>query len=77
MHYTGGGVDYMSGPYTVVLPTNMTYVTFNISIPDDTMFEQNETFMLTIANIGLPSNVTVGYPDQATVTIINDDGKLW
>ena len=66
----------MSGPYSVVLPTNMTYATFNISITDDTMFEQNETFMLTIANTGLPSNVTVGYPDQATVTIINDDGKL-
>ena len=67
----------MPGPYTVVLLTNMTYVTFNISITDDTMFEESENFTLTITDTGLPSNVTVGYPDQATVTIINDDGKLW
>ena len=67
----------MSGPYSVVLPTNMTYVTFNVSITNDTMFEQNENFTLTINNTGLPSGVMVGYPDQATVIIINDDGKLW
>ena len=67
----------MSGPYSVIFPANMTYVTFNISITDDTMFEENnETFMLTITDSGLPS-VMVGYPDQATVTIVDDDGKLW
>ena len=70
-------MDYMSGPYSVILPTNMTYVTFNISINDDTMSEQNENFTLTITNTALPSGVTVGYPDQATVTIVNDDRKLW
>ena len=77
MHYTGGqDKDYMSGPYTVVLLTNMTYVTFNISIIDDVVFEPNETFNLTITDTGLPNGVMVGYPGQATVTIVVDDCKL-
>ena len=68
----------MSGPYSVNFPANMTYVTFNISITDDTVFEENKTFILTITDSGLPSDVMVGYPDQATVTIVDDDDrKLW
>ena len=71
-------MDYMSGPYTVTFPANATYVTFNISIVDDNVYESNnETFMLAINSSSLPTNVSLGYPSQATVTIVDDDGKLW
>ena len=55
----------------------MTSVPFDIPIINDTIFEGNETFMLTIEPSSLPANVdvTVGSPDQATVTIVDDDGK--
>ena len=68
----------MSGPYTVTFPANATYATFNISIADDTMYEpNNETFTLAIDSSSLPTNISVAYPGQATVTIVDDDGKLW
>ena len=55
----------------------MTSVPFNVSINDDMIFEGNEDFMLTIDPASLPTDVsvTVGSPDQATVTIVDDDGK--
>ena len=67
----------MSGPYNVTFPANATCATFNISIVDDTIYEPNETFMLAINSSTLPTNVSLGYPSQATVTMVDDDGKLW
>ena len=70
-------MDYDSGPYTVTFPAGMTSASFDIPIINDTIFEGNETFMLTIDPASLLTNVdvTVGSPDQATVTIVDDDGK--
>jgi len=75
MLYTGGGVDYNSGPYTVTFPAGMTRVPFDVPIIDDNTFEGNETFMLTIDSSSLPSYITAGDPDEATVTIVDDDRK--
>jgi len=75
MLYTGGDVDYNSGPYTVTFPVGETSVPFDVPITDDITFEGNETFMLTINSSSLPSYVTVGDPDEATVTIVDDDRK--
>ena len=50
-------------------------VPFNISINDDILFEGNENFMLTINPFPLPTGVSVGSPDQATVTIVDNDRK--
>ena len=50
-------------------------VPFNISINDDMFYEGNENFMITINSSLLPTDVTVGDPGQATVTIVDDDGK--
>ena len=52
----------------------MTSVPFDISITDDNVYEGDENFMLTI-DPSLPSYVTVGTPDEATVTIVDDDRK--
>ena len=55
----------------------MTRVSFNISINNDDTFEDNETFTLIINTSSLPSHVIVGSPGQATVTIVDDDCKLF
>ena len=67
-------MDYTSGPYTVTFPAGQTTATFNVPITDAMILEGNENFMLTI-NQTLPTNVTCGTPNEATV-IIYDDGKL-
>ena len=55
----------------------MTSVPFDIPINDDDILEGNEDFRLTIDPNSLPpTGVTVGSPDQATVTIVDDDRKL-
>ena len=54
----------------------MTSVQFDIPINNDVMFEGNENFMLTIYPSSLPpTDVTIGSPDQATVTIVDDDDR--
>ena len=53
----------------------MASVLFNISIINDDIYEGNETFNLVVNVTSLPLNVTVGDPNQATITIFNDDGK--
>ena len=68
-------MDYTSGPYSVTFPAGVTSVLFNISINDDNIVEDNETFMLTI-NSSLATGVMVGNPSQATMTIVDNDGKL-
>jgi len=67
-------VDYTSGPYTVTFPAGETSVTFDVPITDD-ILEGNENFMLTIDQSSLPTGVNRGDPSEATVTIVDDDGK--
>ena len=69
-------MDYTSGPYTVTIPTGQTNATFNVPINDDNILEGNENFMLTIGLSLLPDGVLLGDPNQATVTIVDDDRKL-
>ena len=69
-------MDYTSGPYTVIIPGGSTTATFNVSINDDDIYEGNEDFMLTIDETSLPNGVTPGNPDEAIVTIVDNDRKL-
>ena len=39
--------------------------------------EGNENFRLTINGTALPDGVAPGNPDEATVTIVDNDGKLF
>ena len=68
-------MDYTSGPYTVTFPAGSTTATFDVPINDDNILEDYENFILTISPSSLPSDVTVSDPDEATVTIVDDDGK--
>ena len=74
--FAGAGEDYESGPYSVMIPARMTSVSFDIPITNDDVLEQNENFNLTINTSSLPSRVFATNPYQATVTIMDDDGKI-
>ena len=56
-HITGG-VDYDSGPYSVMFTAGMTSVSFDVPINDDNILETNEDFTLTIDSSSLPNGVT-------------------
>ena len=53
----------------------MTEVALDVSIVDDNVLEGNENFDLSVNVSSLPSKVNIGDPDQATVTIVDNDGK--
>ena len=72
---TGGGVDYVSGPYNVTFPAGMTSTMLDLLITGDFILERDEQFLLTISN-SLPDRVLLGNPRQTTVTIVDNDGKL-
>jgi len=68
-------VDYNSGPYPVTFPAGETSVTFDVPITDDSILESNENFMITIDQSSLPTGVIRGDSDEATVTIVDNNGK--
>ena len=68
-------MDYISGPYSVTFPAGVTSVPLNIPINDDNIFEINEKFILTIIS-SLSTGVQSGNPNQATVTIEDNDRKF-
>ena len=65
--------DYNTGPYTITIGAGENSATFVISIIDDNIHEQLETFYLTIDGSSLPNGVNSN--DRATVTIFDDNGK--
>ena len=65
----------MSGPYTVTFPAGITSAVLNVLITNDNIFESDETFNLVIDVFSLPPNIAIGDINQATVTILNDDGN--
>ena len=64
----------MSGPYTVMFTAGMTTAPVDVQIVDDDISENTENFVLVIDQSSLPNRVSVGNPDQVTVTIVDDDG---
>ena len=73
--YTGGGVDYSSGPYYVTIPAGQISVPFDVPINDDNVFEENEEFLLTIDQSSSLNGVIIGSPNVAVVNISDNDGK--
>ena len=70
-----GMCDYGSGRHSVTFPAGVTRVSFNINITDDDLFEGPEAFNLAFVSSSLPSNVLLGYPTRATVTIVDDEER--
>ena len=50
-------------------------MSFDVTILNDNVLENNETFNLTIVGESLPNNVTLGKISQTAVTIVNDGGS--
>ena len=69
------GEDYSSGPYYIALAAGITRISFNVSILDDKILEEDEKFILTIDPSSLPCSVTTGDHNQATVIILEDECK--
>ena len=75
MEYVGEGVDYNSGLYNVQFDAGVTRSSFDVMINDDNILESDESFGLFINVFSLPNNVTIDYPEYATVTIMDNDGE--
>ena len=71
-----GGIDYVSGAYSVALPAGSTEVSFNVDIINDRFLESNEMFQLSIVSNKLPIRVIVTNPSEVTVTIVDNDRKF-
>ena len=70
--------DFNCTSHTVVVnfPINATSATFDIPLIDDTDYEDNESFTVTVdTSSKLPPDVSIGVTNEATVTIVDDDGK--
>ena len=72
----GANEDYLSGPYFVLVPAGMTEAVFNISLNDNGILEETETFSVVIDSSSLPNNVTIGELGEAVVTILDNDGEF-
>jgi len=72
---TGTDNDYGPGPYNITIPSGDVRVSFDISIADDTILETSEEFLLRIDPSSLPDGVTVGSESNATVIIVDNNGK--
>ena len=73
--YLIGGYDYVSGPYFITFPANMTSVIFNVTITDDDAYESLEKFALIINSTSLPSHIFCEDPYIATVSIRDDERR--
>lgn len=72
---SGGSIDYNSGPYTVNFPIGSTNSSFDIMVYNDNVFEDNETFNVSINSI--TNGHVVGTPGVVAVTIIDTTSKLF
>ena len=57
--------------YNVTFPAEMTNVSFDVIINNDSILLEENEFSLTINTDSLPNNVTAGSPSTATVMINN------
>ena len=65
------GTDFTALSGSVTVPANTTSQPIAISILDDSAYEDNETVIVSIDSLTGPA--TLGSPDNATLTITNDD----
>ena len=71
--FTGGGIDYTSGPCNVSIPAGQLEKVFTIAIHDDYQKEDHEYFTVTIDQSSLPCHIIVVNPSEAVVDIKDDD----
>ena len=68
--------DYTIETHAVTFTAGTTIAALNVTINDDKFDESDEKFTLTIDPYSLPiDGITIVYPYQTTVTIMDDDRK--
>jgi hypothetical protein len=67
------GSDYTATSGTLSFAANEMSKTFNVPITDDTTIESNETITL---NLSSPSGVTLGNPNTAVLTVVDNDSAV-
>lgn len=72
--YTGG-VDYEGGPYHVNINKGDMSAELCFNITSDNDLEEHETFTLRINAGSLHHEIIPMTPDQATITILDDECK--
>ena len=77
MLFSGAGVDYDSGPYTITFPAGVTHVSFDVPITNDIVLENDEEFNFIINLSSLPTGISDSHPSLVTVTIVDDDGEMF
>ena len=70
-----GGVDYTSGPYSIIFTAGITNTSFDVTIIDNDVYRGNVYFNITIDVSSLPNDVMVGDTNQSSVIIVDDDSK--
>jgi len=65
------GSDYTSASGTLTFAPSQTALNVSIPITNDVTAEPNETVTLTLSS---PTNATIGSPNPATLTIVDNDG---
>ncbi|MEA2079464.1 MAG: choice-of-anchor U domain-containing protein, partial [Pseudomonadota bacterium] len=65
------GSDYRATAGTLGFADGVTSQSFNVAILDDTLFEGDETFNLSLSNVS--GGAGLGLPEAASVTITDDD----
>src|SRR3990170_2552041 len=66
------GSDYAAISGTLIFAPGTTTRTFSVAIIGDTTLEENETLVVTLSN---PVSATLGSPNPATLTIVDDDAQ--
>ena len=68
--------DYTFGQYNVTILAGDTVGLLDITIINDNVVEETESFNLTINAISLPEGIYTGDPNTTIINIINSDGML-
>ena len=72
-----GGIDYEVGPYYVTIPKGTMSADYCINITNDEVLEHDEVFIIHINKTALHPDVVLVEPDEATVTIMDDECKQY
>ena len=73
--YLLGGDDYDDSVVEIIFQPNDTVVCVDIPIIDDSVLEQNETFIVNLVRPIVSSGVEIGNMNKSFLTIQNDDSK--
>ena len=68
--------DYMFGPHNITILAGDTVGLLDITIINDNVVEETESFNLTINATFLPEGIFTGNPNSTIVNILDSDGTL-